>query len=103
MPEVSPLIASVLAKGGSPQLILLVNVVPKDGLRNSLRRLDRDAYFWHWNQDGKKPSWTLDKKQVGAWVWEVISGPSDCVLPDHKEALRYLQYSKRRLDQESKV
>jgi hypothetical protein len=95
--EVKNRLEAALANGATSQLIFLMNVVMVDGRRNELRRLDRDAYFWHWTREDLRPSLAVSKFQEGAWVWEVIVSPTACVQPDAKEMMRYLDYATSRL------
>jgi len=95
--EVKNRLDAVLVRGATPQLIFMVNVVPVDGRRNDLRRLDRDAYFWHWTREDLRPSLAMSIFQEGAWVWEAIVSPGACVQPDKVEVLRYLDYVITRL------
>ncbi|HET9236072.1 MAG TPA: hypothetical protein VFO10_02405 [Oligoflexus sp.] len=88
---------ALIGGGTTAQLIFLVNVVPVDGRRSDLRRLDRDAYFWHWMREDQRPSLTMSRFQQGSWVWEVIASPGECLQPDPKEIQRYLDYVAMRL------
>jgi hypothetical protein len=88
---------ALIGGGATAQLIFLVNVVPVDGRRSDLRRLDRDAYFWHWMREDQRPSLSMSRFQQGSWVWEVIASPSECLQPDPKEIQRYLDYVAMRL------
>ncbi len=91
-PSMKERFGALIGNGATVQLIFLVNVVPLDGRRNDLRRLDRDAYFWHWTREDARPSLAMSRFQQGSWVWEVIASPSECLQPDIKEILRYLDY-----------
>jgi hypothetical protein len=95
--DVKNRIGELIANGSTAQLIFLVNVVPVDGRRNDLRRLDRDAYFWHWNRESERPSLAMSRFKEGSWVWEVIASPSECLQPDEMEIQRYLDYVATRL------
>ncbi|WP_141735577.1 hypothetical protein [Oligoflexus tunisiensis] len=95
--EVKGRIGELIANGATAQLIFLVNVVPVDGRRNDLRRLDRDAYFWHWNRESERPSLAMSRFKEGSWVWEVIASPGECLQPDETEIQRYLNYVAARL------
>lgn len=86
----------LLALGATPQLTFLTIVVDNKNERDNLRKLDRDAYFWHWNDPSKKPVLTMNVYEKGTWVWEVIASPGSCVQPDEKELLRYLDYAAKR-------
>lgn len=86
----------LLALGATPQLTFLTIVVDNKNERDNLRKLDRDAYFWHWNDPAKKPVLTMNIYEKGSWVWEVIASPGSCVQPDEKELLRYLDYAAKR-------
>lgn len=88
---------ALIGGGTTAQLIFLVNVVPVDGRRSDLRRLDRDAYFWHWMREDERPSLAMSRFQQGSWVWEVIASPGECLQPDPKEIQRYLDYVAMRL------
>lgn len=96
-PSMKERFGALLGGGATAQLIFMVNVVPVDGRRNDLRRLDRDAYFWHWTREDQRPSLTMSRFQQGSWVWEVIASPGECVQPDTKEIQRYLDYVATRL------
>lgn len=95
--EIKNRLAAALAHGSTSQLIFLINVVAVDGRRNELRRLDRDAYFWHWTREDLRPSLAVSKFQEGAWVWEAIVSPAACVQPDATEMMRFLDYATSRL------
>lgn len=90
-------LGALIGGGTTAQLIFLVNVVPVDGRRSVLRRLDRDAYFWHWMREDQRPSLSMSRFQQGSWVWEVIASPGECLQPDPKEIQRYLDYVAMRL------
>jgi hypothetical protein len=90
-------LGALIGGGATAQLIFLVNVVPKDGRRSDLRRLDRDAYFWHWMREDQRPSLAMSRFQQGSWVWEVIASPGECLQPDPKDIQRYLDYVAMRL------
>lgn len=96
-PSMKERFGALIGGGTTAQLIFLVNVVPVDGRRNDLRRLDRDAYFWHWTREDTRPSLSMSRFQQGSWVWEVIAGPGECLQPDIKEIRRYLDYVAMRL------
>ncbi|HYX31968.1 MAG TPA: hypothetical protein VE954_02555 [Oligoflexus sp.] len=87
----------VIASGATAKLIFMVNAVPVDGRRNDLRRMDRDAYFWHWMREDLRPSLAMSKFQEGVWVWEVLASPEACEQPDETEMKRYLDYVASRL------
>jgi hypothetical protein len=86
----------LLALGATPQLTFLTIVVDNNGERDNLRKLDRDAYFWHWTDPAKKPVLTMNIYQKGTWVWEVVASPASCLQPSEKELLRYLDYAAKR-------
>jgi hypothetical protein len=96
-PAMKERLAALIGAGATAQLIFMVNVVPVDGRRNDLRRLDRDAYFWHWTREDQRPSLSMSIFQKGSWVWEVIASPGECHQPDTKEIPRYLDYVAMRL------
>ncbi len=96
-PTMKERFGALIGSGATAQLIFLLNVVPLDGRRNDLRRLDRDAYFWHWTREDARPSLAMSRFQEGSWVWEVIASPGECLQPDIKEIRRYLDYVAARL------
>lgn len=96
-PTMKERFGTLIGNGATAQLIFMVNVVPVDGRRNDLRRLDRDAYFWHWTREDTRPSLAMSRFQQGSWVWEVIASPGECLQPETKEIQRYLDYVAMRL------
>ena len=88
---------SLLKEGATRDITFLVVTVDNNGERSNLRRLDRDAYFWHWNDPAKKPVLGMNLYSKGTWVWEVIASPNQCIQPDTKEMLRYLDYAAKRI------
>lgn len=86
----------LLALGATAELTFLTIVVDNKSERDNLRKLDRDAYFWHWNDPAKKPVLAMNIYEKGSWVWEVIASPGSCVQPSEKELLRYLDYAAKR-------
>lgn len=95
--EVSELIKKVQELGGTPN----INVIVSDAYRASRDDnfpTDRDAYFWHWNQD-KLPSQLITSQfKKGSFVWEASSYFTRCNHPDEKEMIRYLKYVISRLE-----
>lgn len=87
----------LLEKGVTPELTFLVAVVDSEEDRTALRRLDRDAYFWHWNDPVKKPVLTMNQYQKGSWVWEVIATPKTCIQPVIRDIGRMFDWTSRRL------
>ncbi|MFW7381672.1 MAG: Ig-like domain-containing protein [Oligoflexus sp.] len=84
--------------GATAEAIILVNVVDQRAQHQALRMMDRDAYFWHWNNDDKKPVLSMSQFRKGQWVWEVIAmGPNECIQPPKAEMARYLEYVNSRL------
>lgn len=95
-PPVAAKLAALSAQGSTKELVLLVNVVPAGTPRNELRKLDRDAYFSHWNGLETRPHLALSNYKKGQWIWEVIASPEACLQPNKKELLRYLDYALQR-------
>jgi hypothetical protein len=99
-------------KGVPPVLTILVNVVDNDRPSTfvQLRKLDRDAYFWHWHWVNKwfntttreieevvaKPSLALTRFDQGEWIYEVIASPENCRQPKEADIYRYAAYAKTR-------
>ena len=90
-------IKPLLEKGVTADLSFLVVVSESDADRTALRRLDRDAYFWHWNDPAKKPVLSMNQYEKGSWVWEVIATPSTCVQPVIRDIGRMFDWTSRRL------
>lgn len=91
-------IQPLLAAWATPELTFLVVSTEEDD-REALRKIDRDAYFWHWTDGAKKPVVSLSQYQKGTWVWEVIATPKTCIQPSLREMGRMLDWAKRRLDE----
>ena len=96
-PAIKEKIGQLLLAGASPKLTYLVNVLPTEVKLDRLRRLDRDAYFWHWPQEDKRPSLAMNDFKQGLWVWELIASPNACLQPNELEFKRYLDYTAFRL------
>jgi len=88
----------VTAYGATSDAIILVNVIDGTEFQRSLRMMDRDAYFWHWNANDKKPVLSMSNFKKGLWVWEVIAvAPNRCIQASQSEMIRYLDYVNSRL------
>lgn len=96
IPAFQEKIKPILATGATPDLTFLVVSSDSEDDRNELRKLDRDAYFWHWNYPAKKPVLSLNQYEIGTWVWEVIATPKTCIQPVIRELGRYLDWTARR-------
>lgn len=96
-PSIAGTLEQLVAKGASKELVFLVNVVPAGSSRNELRKLDRDAYFSHWNSLEERPHLAMSNYKNGQWLWEVIAATDSCLQPDPREVFRYLNYALQRL------
>ncbi len=79
------------------RVMLVINVLPQQSLYRQLASLDREPYFWHWNEDGRVPSVALSNYRRGSFVWEVVASPERCMQPPSQTVLDYLNYAARRL------
>ncbi|MCX6128484.1 MAG: hypothetical protein NTX25_05390 [Proteobacteria bacterium] len=95
--QIKASLGKLILAGASPRFIYLVNVVGAEGRRDVLRRLDRDAYFWHWTELTKRPSLAMSNFKKGVWVWEIIASPQSCIKSSEKQMQRYLDYAGFRL------
>ena len=97
--EVVNLLNKVFAEGGTQKLILVttdtLNFSPMAKFDD--RRIDRAAYFWHWNQDNRIPSVASSRYDKGTWVWESTLSKGICTHPTVSEMKRYLRYANERL------
>lgn len=89
-------IKPILAQGATSDLIFLVVSTDSENDRTALRKLDRDAYFWHWTDTAKKPVLSMNQYEKGSWVWEVIATPKSCIQPVIRDLGRYLDWTSRR-------
>lgn len=91
----------LLEKRVTPELTFIIVTTDSESDRNALRRLDRDAYFWHWTDPVKKPVLSLNDYEKGSWVWEVIATPKTCVQPVVREIGRMFDWTSRRLTEKA--
>ncbi|NRA63972.1 MAG: hypothetical protein HRU19_05780 [Pseudobacteriovorax sp.] len=97
--DMKALIETVLAAQGTERIIALVSDVKRYSSNSWFegKYIDRDPYFWHWNQDKKVPSLAMSRFDRGAWVWESSLTRGVCKHPSIPEMKRYLEYAAKRL------
>ena len=95
--EVMDLLRRMVDLGATPRFVLMMSTMDQGPAENPFQGRDRDAYFWHWNQDGREPSIAMSRFDKGTWVWESSLAEGKCSHPDREEMLRYLRYAKSRL------
>lgn len=88
---------TLAGSGATNKLVYLVNVVSNSNRMQRLRALDRDAYFWHWTSETKRPYLAMSNFKRGTFVWELVATPQGCLQPSIKEAQRYVDYAANRL------
>ncbi|HYX34581.1 MAG TPA: hypothetical protein VE954_15890 [Oligoflexus sp.] len=85
---------------GTKDFRVILNVVKTRQALSALPRLDRTAYFWHWNRYiGQVPVLSMSAFDKGTWIWEVNTTQDGevCEQPDVKEGRRYLEHARQRL------
>ena len=83
--------------GATQRITIIINVLPRQNLYRQLARLDREPYFWHWNEDSRVPSLALSNYRRGSFVWEAVATPETCSQPPSQNLSEYLNYAARRL------
>lgn len=91
-------VGDLLKQKATSDVTILVNVLPTAEAKENLKRRDRDAYFWQSNSLKERPTFSMNKFNVGQWVWEVIAYPDEgCDQPSETDMIRYLDYAASRL------